>query len=297
MTREETRPAGADHPFVSVIIPVRDDTPRLLTCLDALERQIYPRSAFEVIVVDNGSSQPVSERLGERSGTRVVVETRVGSYAARNRGASVAAGEILAFTDSDCLPDAAWLERGVAELTKRPDRHVAGAIRVFPRDPGKPTAVELYEVLFAFPQQRFVEVFHFGATANLFVSRTHFDQVGGFRDELKSGGDYEFGTRLHAAGVPAIYCDHAAVDHPARHSWRHLREKIIRVTAGRTRLRELRGLPAESLVADPRYAWRSVRRLWGSSLSLRQKVGVQVVYVAAKGVSLMTERRWPGARE
>src|SRR5687767_14260928 len=100
----------SSQPSVSVIIPVYNDTERLLRCLEALEAQTYPRNRFEVIVVDNGSDVPVADTLNRHAGCAILVtEPRPGGFVARNAGIERASGEILAFTDADCLPAASWL--------------------------------------------------------------------------------------------------------------------------------------------------------------------------------------------
>src|SRR5262245_61336705 len=112
--------ASVSKPFVSVIIPVWNDSHRLKACLQALELQTYPRTLYEVIVVDNASDEPADRVASEFSKARTITEPTQGSYAARNKGISVAKGEILAFTDSDCVPALDWLEKGVSNMTRVP---------------------------------------------------------------------------------------------------------------------------------------------------------------------------------
>lgn len=234
-------PADGEPPFVSVIIPVFNDTARLRGCLDALARQTYPRARHEVVVVDNGSSDDVRAALGQVEGAIFAVERRPGSYAARNAGIAVARGEVLAFTDSDCLPQPDWIERGVARLLADPACGlVAGGITLFSHDPARPTAAELYERVTAFPQQKYVEKYHYGATANLFARRAVFARVGPFDAALASGGDREWGQRVHAAGLPLVYADEARVLHPARRTFAELSRKVARVTGGIEQLRARR---------------------------------------------------------
>src|ERR1041385_8126335 len=104
--------------FVSVIIPVWNDPERLTKCLDALRKQTYPAHSYEIIVVDNGSAVPVDRVVASYGHARVVHEQRVGSYAARNSGLKVARGQVIAFTDADCLPAPDWIEKGVAHLKR-----------------------------------------------------------------------------------------------------------------------------------------------------------------------------------
>jgi glycosyltransferase involved in cell wall biosynthesis len=111
---DERRPA----PRVSVIVPVRDRRDLLDALLRALESQTF--GDFEVVVVDDGSR----DGSGDYAKTRTVANRRVrvlhrdgeGAVAARQAGASAAAGEVLAFTDSDCIPDPGWLSAGVEAL-------------------------------------------------------------------------------------------------------------------------------------------------------------------------------------
>ena len=103
-------------PFVSVVIPVLNDRDRLNLCLRALEKQSYPRDAFEVVVVDNGSDRPVGDVALSAVRVAVLSEPQPGSYAARNTGIRQAKGEMVAFTDSDCIPHEDWLRRGVEHL-------------------------------------------------------------------------------------------------------------------------------------------------------------------------------------
>lgn len=244
------------QPFVSVIIPVFNDRDRLELCLEALSRQTYgqrsgkaaqssleevPRSPFEIIVVDNGSAHPdqIREVVDAYENTVFASEPTPGSYAARNRGLAFATGEILAFTDADCIPAPDWIERGVFHLLQVPNcGQVVGKVDLFFADPQRPTAVELYESLTAFPQERLLQEFHGGATANVFTWRRVVDDVGAFNPRLKSNGDLEWGKRVFLSGYSQVYAADVRVEHPSRRSWQELHKRTIRLAGGRYDLQQ-----------------------------------------------------------
>lgn len=222
------------RPFVSVIIPVFNDAKRLQICLSALARQTYPSNRYEVIVVDNGSDEDIAFIVAQFSQASIAYEHRPGSsYAARNRGVALAKGEVIAFTDADCIPATDWLENGVARLLEVSNCGlVAGKVELFCADPEQPTAVELYELLMAFPQQEYLEKSNFGATANVMTYKSVIDHVGEFDATLESSGDAEWGKRIFLAGYRQVYADDTCVAHPARSSWSQLYKKLVRVVQG-----------------------------------------------------------------
>lgn len=225
---------------VTVIIPVYDDGERLKLCLEALENQTFPTDAYEVIAVDNGSTEPIAAVVAGFKHARCLFEGQQGSYAARNLGISQARGAVLAFTDSDCIPSPSWLENGVAAV--RRDEAiglVGGRVELFSLNPQRPTASELYEIMGAFQQKIYVEQKHFGATANLFTAHSVIAKVGPFDAHLLSGGDREWGQRVYAAGYKMTYADDTVIHHPARHSLSELRSKAIRLSDGRYRTRKI----------------------------------------------------------
>jgi glycosyltransferase involved in cell wall biosynthesis len=230
------------RPFVSVIVPVWNDAGRLEECLRALEGQTYPGDLCEVLVVDNGSEEPIGPVVARHGRARLVCERRPGSYAARNKGLAHARGRIVAFTDADCLPAPDWIEKGVARLKRGGGRAVvAGRVEMFPCTPQSPNAVEQYEVLFALAQRQFVGKYGFGATANLFAWRETFERVGPFLAELKSGGDLEWGRRAAGLGYKVEYDEETRVRHPARASLSQLYRKVVRVEGGLHDLRRIKG--------------------------------------------------------
>ncbi len=220
-------------PFVSIIMPVYNDGERLRLCLAALEKQTYPADRFEVIVIDNGSKQSPEAIVKEFPHAKFFLETRPGSYCARNKGLQEAQGDMLAFTDADCVPKPTWLENGIEAFQREPNAGlVAGRIDVFFRDPKKPSFVEVYESVRAFPQKSYIDDHHYGATANMITSRANMNQIGPFNDALKSSGDKDWGNRVYKSGMKLIYADDAIVEHPARYSWSELYKKIARIAAG-----------------------------------------------------------------
>lgn len=229
---------------VSVIVPVRDDAQRLALCLAAMWAQTLPAPSYEVVVVDDGSSDNVEAAVGAYPGMRLLRQRPAGSYAARNRGVRNTSAPVLAFTDADCTPAPDWLERALAVLDAHPGINVvAGSVEVIvPRD-SRQGAVALHDALTAFPQRRFVERYGFGATANLVVRRAVFDHVGLFDATLQSGGDAQWGERASAAGHCVVYREDVRVRHPARRKIRELTEKTTRTTRGVEQIAEARGNP------------------------------------------------------
>src|SRR5690606_33493940 len=95
---------------ISVIIPTYHDWARLILCVEALKNQSFPQEDFEVLIVNNDPLDKVPAGFPIFPNFSIINEEKPGSYAARNSAIKIAKGEILAFTDSDCIPDKDWLQ-------------------------------------------------------------------------------------------------------------------------------------------------------------------------------------------
>jgi glycosyltransferase involved in cell wall biosynthesis len=230
-TRQTTPDAG--RPSISVIVPVYNDEERLFQCLEALERQTYPKDLLEVLVVDNGSRKKITGITERFPFAQLLQEPETGSYAARNKGLSAARGEVIAFTDADCLPTPLWLENGLKALYATPGCGlVGGRIELFFTNPSRPTAAEIFDSLLAFPQKAYIEKGKWGATANVLTYRSVVEKVGQFDQRLRSGGDVNWGKRVSEAGYAAVFSEDAVVRHPARNTFRAMANKSRRVAGG-----------------------------------------------------------------
>jgi glycosyltransferase involved in cell wall biosynthesis len=279
-------------PLVSVIVPVFNDLARLGLCLDALALQTWPASKMQIIVCDNGSDSSVADKLEKWPDVLTVREARPGSYAARNAAISLATGEIYAFTDSDCIPDADWIEQGVGTLEKSGGRgFVGGSVRVFPRDAALPNYIEQYEMIWAFDMARYMKRGFCGA-GNLFVSADVFQEVGLFDANLRSNGDREWGERASALGVRGVYCEAAVVAHPARTRMRDIQRKAARVVGGRHTRGTRRRLSKELLYSVVPRVDRMIRVFKkGRSHALRYRLNAALVAMFVEYF-----RAWEGIR-
>lgn len=220
-------------PFVSVIVPVYNDPERISKCIEALLNQTYPEEKYEVIIIDNGSADATQPTIKRYPVTLLVEDNIQTSYAARNKGIHNSRGEIIAFTDADCIPAKDWIEKGVKNLLRDPECGlVGGTIKLFPRDPKKPNIVELYSMVIGFDQKRHIEQYNYGSTANVFTFRKVIENVGPFKATLRSGGDSEWGKRVLAYGYRQVYADDVILDHPARNSFSQLCNRTIRLVGG-----------------------------------------------------------------
>lgn len=224
------------NPFISVIIPVYRDRDKLETCLNHLANQSYPADRYEVIVVDNGSDNfDGIKALVERYDNAIIVqEPTPGSYAARNKGIAAASGDVLAFTDADCLPSPTWLETGTRYLVDNPHcGAIGGRIEMFYENPKNVTVADLFDrVIFGFPYQEMLEGYGGMITANIFTRKTVIEDIGPFLGHIKSFGDQEWGMRVRAAGYGQIYADDAWVRHPVRGTFKTIARKKIRCSGG-----------------------------------------------------------------
>lgn len=221
------------HPFVSVIIPVFHDWQNLQRCLDALRRQTYPPHLFEIIVVNNDPADHIPGEIAAYKNIVCAEELAPSSYAARNKGLSISKGEILAFTDADCLPSATWMEKGVDNLLRDPSIGlVAGKIDFIFSKSHPPTISECYSSIMMMRQDFFLTKLHFSSTANLFTFKHVIEKVGAFNAALKSAGDREWGERVFLNGYKQIYADSARVLHPAC-TFSQLHSRFRRLAGGK----------------------------------------------------------------
>jgi glycosyltransferase involved in cell wall biosynthesis len=203
-----------DDVTFSVIVPVHNTAEHLERCMAALRGQDYPRDQYEILMVDNNSTDGSAGILSRAPGVRALAESKQGSYAARNRAVREARGSILAFTDSDCAPDAGWLraiEAGLAE----PAVQVALGRRRPARDTG------LIQLLADYENKKDEHVFasrspelYYGFTNNMAVRRSTFERHGPFVERPR-GSDTIFVRRVvDGEGCGAVaYLPHMRIAH------------------------------------------------------------------------------------
>ncbi|MDQ6622046.1 MAG: glycosyltransferase [Verrucomicrobiota bacterium] len=208
------RPPLPRTPLVSVIVCSYNAAKTLEACLHSLGKIDYP--AYEVILVDDGSTDETPQIAARFPEVRYVRQTNHGLSHARNTGASVARGEIFAYTDSDCMPDVDWLYHLVSVLLSGNYAGVGGPNVSPPAQnwiqacvaaaPGGPSHVLLTDT-----------VAEHIPGCNMAWWRWAFESVGGFDIEYhKAGDDVDFCWRVQQAGYEIGFSATAIVWHYRR---------------------------------------------------------------------------------
>ncbi len=214
----------------SVIIPVYKNWEIFEKCYQRLKDQTFEESEIEILVINNSPENPVPSSLSILSNTKIIDQPIPGSYASRNLGVSISQGDILAFTDSDCLPENDWLEKAEKAMTGEADL-IGGRVEVFKEDNASDLAYD-FERTFGFNQRKNVEEKSQSVTANLIAKKNVFKKVGLFREDLLSGGDFEWTKRAVKSGFKLEYSDDVLIYHPARKSVSQIAQKRKRTSGG-----------------------------------------------------------------
>jgi len=211
----------AKRHLVTVIIPHLNQQDELQICLESLAAQTLGAGQFEVIVADNGSD--FLPHIANRGfPVRLVQELEPGPGAARNRAAAVAAGDVLAFIDSDCRAHRDWLKNAIGAMQSAPARTVLGGdVQIWRDDQNAFSALEAYECVFAYRFKLYIEKHGYCGTGNLVVKRDDFYEIGPFKG-IRFAEDMEWGGRARAAGYTIRYVPEMIVYHPARKTMKEL---------------------------------------------------------------------------
>jgi len=233
---------------VSVIVPMWNAALTLERCLDAIERQDLGAERFELIVIDNNSTDGSPDLARARAGVCVLSESRQGAYVARNRGVAASRGRLLAFTDPDCVPRPDWLRRLVEAMSDAAAKVVTGRDR--PTGPGRPLRLlgEYDHVKEAVVMASDDPAIYYAHTNNLITRREVFDRVGPF-DQRARGGDVVFVQRVLAQWGPAAvrYEPAAQVDHLEVCSARvYFRKAMLYGRSARRYVRVVRARPLDN---------------------------------------------------
>jgi GT2 family glycosyltransferase len=243
---------------VSVVIPTHGRHASLARCLAGLAAQTLPREMFEVVVSDDGSATPVAptvEAFADRMNVRVVRRARGGPAAARNDGARHARGQLIAFTDDDCIPAPNWLETLVDRMRRHPGHLIGGSIvNVLPHDPYA-TATQLIMSCVYDYYARTNSNHRFFSTSNLAAPANRFWLLDGFSEQFPraAGEDYDFCARWHEAGFQNTYAPEVEVGHAHGHTlrsfWRQhfgYGRALLRVREGMARRHGRPGIELEA---------------------------------------------------
>jgi cellulose synthase/poly-beta-1,6-N-acetylglucosamine synthase-like glycosyltransferase len=211
------------YPSVSLVVPVLNREADIGECLDSLLRIDYP--ILEIIVIDDASTDRTQQIVSKYPVKMVVQKETGGAYAARNEGVDSAQGELVAFTDSDCVVDKDWLkhlaesyyDQGVAGvgghvLPFKTDRFVGKFLSLGPQELFQsPERVELQR-----PSNRFLCCAL--GSGNMSFRRKVLKEVGGFAEDLPACADYEVCWRIQRAGYRLVYEPKAITYHKPRNS-------------------------------------------------------------------------------
>jgi glycosyltransferase involved in cell wall biosynthesis len=265
--------------MLSLVVCSRDRRDALRRLLEAAARWTRPGIDWELVVVDNGSTdgtgsmvEEVAPRLGLPA--RVVREERPGHSRARNAGIAAARGDLVGFTDDDVEPEPGWLAAAVEVARRR--EHLAFGGRVIARWTGAPpvwlttegpyrvTGGAVLDYDHGERERECDETMFVPVGACMFFRREVFTRLGGFREDLGRQGpglisadDSEMFFRVRDAGHPVLYAPSVVVRHPVdparvtrayhRRWYWDLGRSYARWNAGRPAGRRLLGFPGSAL--------------------------------------------------
>lgn len=180
---------------ISVIVPFHNAEPYIERCATALLAQDFPQGDYEVIFVDNNSTDGSVEILKRYPRIRIMSDRRSSPFAARNRAIADARGRIIAFTDPDCAPERDWLH-AISNALAAPGVLLVQGRPYFAFESGSLAMLSAYEAeKAAFTFASGVRDIYYGYTNNMAVRRDVFARTGHFL-EIRRGADVVFMHRV-----------------------------------------------------------------------------------------------------
>lgn len=209
----------------TVIVPVYNGARVIDRCLDALAQQTISPTEFEVIIVDDGSTDGTAARVAEWAGRHSCVDVsllrqqQAGPASARNRGALAARGPILLFTDADCRPIPGWMATLLAAFdVPDPPAGLMGAYRIDQTALASRFAQIEFEDRYArMSRGQYIDLI---ATYSAAFRRDLFLAEGGFNPSYPNNEDVEFSYRLSEQGYQMRFVPEAQVYHLHADTWR-----------------------------------------------------------------------------
>ena len=212
----------------SVVIPAYNAGKTLSETLAALQDQSVPPEDYEVIVVDDGSTDETAA-VARRAGAECITQPNRGPAAARNSGVRAARGELILFTDADCVPERDWIRQMTLPFRNQRTAGVKGAYRTRQTEPAARFAQaefeDRYDLLEKFPAIDMVDTYSAAFRRDVLMVMGLFDES----FPVASNEDTELSYRLCAAGHRLEFNRQAVVYHRHPDSFaKYLRLKFKR---------------------------------------------------------------------
>lgn len=214
-----------ESPKISVVIPVFNDPEGLRTTLDSLVDQDFEKDRYEILPVDNNSTDNtgrVIEYFEEKYPEQVrgVEEKQIqSSYAARNTGVKNSKGNIIVFTDADMWWDEDVLSIVEEEFSNSSVDYLGAEIEVVRNNDNIASLLGMTDFG---GEDECLEEFSHVPTAFLAIKKRVFDEVGGFDERMTTGADRLFGKKVSESGFNQGFSHRINVYHPVRSDWRSL---------------------------------------------------------------------------
>lgn len=200
-------------PKYSVVIPAYNAETTIQGCLEALMVQTISREDYEIIVVDDGSNDNTA-KIAKKYDVVFCRQENQGPAAARNLGAEKARGEIILFTDADCIPAKNWIEEMVCPFLEDPQvvgvkgayvSHQKSLVARFVQHEYE----DRYDLMKKWKYIDFIDTYSAAFKRNVFT------QYGGFDTEFRiaMGEDTELSFRLYANNYKMVFQPSAVVAH------------------------------------------------------------------------------------
>lgn len=205
---------------VSVVVPFFESESTLASCLAALSSQTLAKARYEVIAVDDGSTDS-GGAIARRAGVRVVQQPNRGAPAARNAGIAAAEGKWVAFTDADCIASRGWL-RALLAVVENGGEEIFGAAGPIVAHPSNASAARFVAISGGLDTAWHLQHprFPFAPSGNVMYRRDALDAVGGFDERYASYDACDLHRRLILeVGGKFAFAESAVVLHQHRDTW------------------------------------------------------------------------------
>ncbi len=237
-----------DLPRVSVIVPVKNGAQKIAGLLDSLMQVDYDREMLEIVVVDGNSSDNTREIVLRYPTVKLLTEERPGLNAARNTGIKNSTGEVIAFTDSDCIVSKNWVKKIVEDFGEKEVGCVGGnALRFYDDLISRYCDESLMPVMRIFTEKKALNEVkppvQYPAGCNMAIRRSILAEAGKFNENIEYGFDEdELVERICSTGHTMVLDPDLLVSHKHRSSVRELLKQTFRYGRGMGVLLREKGL-------------------------------------------------------